>query len=414
MKKYISFLLILIFLAISAIANAEVRIVISSPERLLPIAISDLSGTHGKELSDIIGDDLQSTGLFFVLERDAFIEKPGQAFRRENWSVLGAEAVLKGNVEVNENISVNIELYDVSDGTTIFMKKYEADRALMRQVGHSIANDIYMKITGNKGVFRTKIAFIVKGDSGKELYLMDWDGQRIKRLGIRASVLLAPRWSKDGLSLLYSAQREGRWAIYILTLSEVKERLIHFSKATLIAGDIMGNEIIFSSSQKGTPDIYVYEISRNEMRNLTSMRGIEVSPSFSPDGKTIAFVSDMGGSPQVYTMDENGYNIKRITFDGSYNTSPSWSPIGDKIAFVGEYKGENQIFLVSPDGSDPMRLTEEGNNEDPCFSPDGRFVAFTSDRDGEKAIYIMRIDGEGQKRITPKGLKASGPRWSPN
>ncbi|MBI4822976.1 MAG: Tol-Pal system beta propeller repeat protein TolB [Nitrospirae bacterium] len=414
MKRCIALVLILFFLATPTISNAEVSIVISSHERQMPIAISDFSGTHGKELSDVIADDLRYTGLFLVLEKDAFIEKPEQAFRRENWSVIQADVVLKGNVEVGENISVNISLYDVSDGTEILIKKYEAGSALLRQIGHSIANDIYMKITGNAGVFRTKIAFIVRGDSGKELYLMDWDGQRIKRLGFIAPVIVSPRWSRDGLGLLYSAQRDGRWGIYILTLSEAKERLIHSSKAMLMAGDITGNEIIFSSSQKGTPDIYLYEITRNETRNLTSMRGIEVSPSFSPDAETIAFVSDMGGSPQVYTMDKNGYNINRVTFEGSYNTSPSWSPSGDKIAFVGEYKGKNQIFLVSPNGFDQKRLTEHGNNEDPSFSPDGRFITFTSDRDGEKTIYIMRADGEEQKRITPKGLKASGPRWSPN
>jgi TolB protein len=182
-----------------------------------------------------------------------------------------------------------------------------------------------------------------------------------------------------------------------------------------MVGDFLpeGNDITFSSSKDGTPDLYIISLSNNQIIKLTSSYGIEVSPAVSPDGKYIAYVSDKGGSPQIYMMRRDGSDVRRITFEGSYNTSPSWSPKGDRIVFVSR-RGTNQIFTVRPDGSGLTQLTTVRNNEDPSFSPDGRYMTFSSDRDGVKGIYIMRANGEFQKRISPKNLRASGPRWAPN
>jgi len=406
----------LLLLLLTLPVGARVRIDITSPLGTFPIAISELDGPYGKELSETITEDLAYTGLFQPIERAAFIEPPHAPFNPGNWRPLGAEAVLKGTVRSSgKEMTVTVSLYDLSEGTAILRKQYTADAALIRPIAHSIANDIHQRLTGRRGVFRTRIAFVAEEDGQRRLCLMDWDGGRIKRLGPAGAVLLTPHWSRDGMRLVYSARRGGLWGIHILDLGSMKETSAHSSKSTLLAGDFFPDPdaFAFSSSEEGSPDIYTYRLSKGRSNRLTSSRGIEVSPSVSPDGKTIAFVSDMGGSPQLYTMDGDGYNIKRITFEGAYNTSPSWSPKGDMIAFVGNRGGKNRIFIAAPDGSGPTVLTVKGNNEDPDFSPDGRFIVFSSDRDGEKGIYIMRADGGEQKRLTPKGLKAYGPRWSP-
>ncbi len=408
---------VLLVFSLYAVIEARVRIDITSPLGTFPIAVSELDGPYGKELSETITEDLAYTGLFRPIERAAFIETSDAPFNPGNWRPLGAEAVLKGSVKSNgKEITVTVSLYDLSEGAAILRKEYTADAALIRPIAHSIANDIHQRLTGQRGVFRSRIAFVAEEDGQKRLCLMDWDGGRIKRLGPAGAVLLTPHWSKDGMRLVYSARRGGLWGIHILDLGSMKEFLTaHSSKSTLMAGDFFpdSDAFAFSSSEGGSPDIYIYRLSGGQSNRLTSSSGIEVSPSVSPDGKTIAFVSDMGGSPQLYTMDGNGYNTKRITFEGAYNTSPSWSPKGDMIAFVGNMRGKNRIFAVAPDGSGLTGLTDKGNNEDPSFSPDGRFIVFSSDRDGERGIYIMRANGEGQRRLTPKGLKASGPRWSP-
>ncbi len=413
----LSLLLSTVYCLLSTFAYAKVYIDITSPAfKKLPIAIHELAGTEGKEISDIIRDDLDFTGLFFCLDRNAYIENPGQPFNPRNWTVLGAEAVVKGTVKGEQNLIVTVSLYDVFEGREIFKKEYQAEKALIRPLSHSIANDIYNYITGDNGIFRTRIAFVAEDENGNGLYIMDWDGSRVDRLGIKGSLVLTPRWSKDGTKLLYSSERNRQWGVYLLNFVKMTERRIFSSKGTNMAGDFFpgGDEIVLSSSSDGTPDLYIFKISESKLTKLTSTRGIDVSPTVSPDGNSIAFVSDRGGSPQIYIMNRDGYDARRLTFEGSYNTSPSWSPKGDRIVFVGRRGGKNQIFTIKPDSSALTQLTDRGNNEDPSFSPDGRFIAFSSDRDGQKGIYIMRANGESQKRITPKGLRAFGPRWSPN
>lgn len=397
-------------------AQAKVYIDITSPRQQVILAVSELDGPHGAEISDVIRDDLGFTGFFVPIEKAAFIERPGQPFNPENWSVLGAELVVKGNARKSgDTVSVVVTVYDIFDGRKVFKKLYRADSALVRPLAHSISNDIYKAVTGQEGVFRTKIAYVVKNKDGQELYIMDWDGRRSRALGIRSSLLLAPHWSEDGKKMLYSAERNRKWAIYILDFDEGVERKVFDAPGTNIAGDFFPgeNEFALSSSMGGTPDIYLYDFLSSRLKRVTSLRGIAVSPAVSPDGSKIAFVSDRGGTPQIYSTDKIGYNMSRITYSGSYNTSPTWSPRGDRLAFSGRHEGKNQIFTVKPDGSGLMKLTEAGNNENPSFSPDGRFITFTSDRDGSKGIWIMRANGEAQKRVTPWGLNAFGPSWSP-
>lgn len=397
-------------------AEGKIYIDVTSPRQQVIVAVSLLEGPHGEEISDIIRDDLGYTGFFVPIERAAFIEKPDQPFRSDNWSVLGAELVVKGHVrQTTEGLSVVVTVYDVFDGRKLLKKLYRAKSTLLRPLSHSISNDIYKAVTGQEGVFRTKIAFTVRNETEHEIYLMDWDGERAKPLGIKSSLIMTPRWSHDGRKLLYSAERHRRWGIYLLDFDSGMEETVFREKATNIAGDFFpgDKEFALSSSMDGTPDIYIFDMKRNKLRRVTSLKGIAVSPSVSPDGSKIAFVSDRGGSPQIYTTDKIGYNMNRITYNGSYNTSPSWSPKGDRLAFSGRFEGKNQIFLVKPDGSGLQMLTDTGNNENPSFSPDGRFIVFTSDRDGKKGIYLMRSNGEAQKRITPWALKAFGPGWSP-
>ena len=396
-------------------ASAKVYIDISSPAfTRLPIAIQDFSGPLGKEITDIVRSDLDFTGLFTQLEPAAHLENPSQPFNPRNWAPLGIEAVVKGSTRQGAELVVFASCYDVFEGKEIFRKRYEAEQNLLRPLAHSIANDIYFALTGEAGIFRSRIAYVIEEKREKVLAVMDWDGNRATRTGLKANILLSPRWSRDGTKLVYAAERNRRWGIYLLNFQSLKVDKVFSSQGTNIAADFTpdGAELVFSSSKEGTPDLYSLNLRNNGLRKLTTSYGISVSPAVSPDSNFIAFVSDRGGSPQIYIMRRDGTDVRRITFEGSYNTSPSWSPGGDKIVFSGR-RGTNQIFLVNPDGSGLTQLTSQGNNEDPSFSPDGRYITFSSDRDGRKGVYIMRANGENQKRITPRNIKACGPRWAP-
>ena len=418
-RKIVLFLLLFTFyFSLFTFAEAKVYIDISSPAvKKVPIAITEFTGPQGKEISDVIRDDLDFTGVFLCLDRKAFIEAPSQPFNQKNWSVIGADAVVKGEVTATEKeLTAQVFLFDVAEGKEVFRKEYQTEASLLRPLAHTIANDIYKQMTGENGIFRSKVVFVERKGGEDGLYSADWDGHRVSDLGIRGNLLLSPHWSRDGSKLVYSSERYRQWGIYLLNFKKMSEVKVFSSKGTNIAGDFSSNadEVMFSSSMAGAPNLYVYGISTSKLSRLTSSRGIDVSPSLSPDGSQICFVSDRDGTPQLFIMSRNGYNIRRLTFSGSYNTSPSWSPRGDRIVFSGRQGNRNQIFIIGPDGSGLTQLTGKGNNEDPSFSPDGRYIVFSSDRDGERAVYIMRSTGEAQKRISPKGVKSFGPRWSPN
>jgi len=409
----------LIFLVLSVIilgkTYAKIYIDISSPGlRKLPIAIQEFSGPHGKEIAEIIKDDLEFTGFFSYIDSIAYIENPAKPFNPANWKPLGVDAVLKGAVIEGKEISARASLYDVLEGETVMQKGYTTSSEFIRLLAHSIANDVYYLLTGEKGVFKTKLIFAGEDNHGKGIYQTDWDGARMHRLTSGGNAIMSLRWSRDGSKIVYSAERNREWGIYLLDLKKRIEHRIFSSKGINIAGDFThnGEQIIISSSKEGNPELYKIDIRDGKIIKLTSSHGIDVSPSVSPDGGQIAFVSDRGGTPQIYLMKIDGSGIRRLTFEGSYNTSPSWSPRGDKIAFSGR-SGSNQIFLINPDGTGLTQLTSHGNNEEPSFSPDGRYIAFTSDRDGKKAVYIMRANGEAQKKISPPNMKAYCPRWSP-
>jgi TolB protein len=415
-KVLIFFLsLLTIYCLLFTVVESKIYIDITSPAfKKLSIAIQDFEGPLGRDISDIIDNDLEFTGFFLPVHRDAFVENPSQQFNPKNWTPLGVEAVVKGMVEQNNELSVKISLYDVFEGREAFRKEYRAARDLMRPISHAIADDIYFKLTGENGIFRSRIAFVSRDQDRMEICIMDWDGKRITRMGVSGNIILTPHWSGDGTKLIYSAERNRQWGIYLLDFLNMSEKKIYTSKGTNVAGNFFpdGSGFTFSSSKDGTPDLFMKDIKNDQITKLSSSYGIDVSPSVSPDGHYIAFVSDRGGTPQIYIMRRDGSNTRRLTFEGSYNTSPSWSPKGNMIVFVGQ-RGKNQIFTIRPDRTELAQLTVSGNNEDPSFSPDGRYIAFSSDRDGTKGIYIMRANGESQRRIAPKGLVAFGPNWSP-
>jgi len=420
MGKGIVFMLLLLTIYYSLFtisAEAKVYIDITAPSsKKLPIAIYDLQGPLGREISEIIREDLIFTGLFMYIDKSSYIEDQQKAFNPQNWTPLGIEAVVKGSVSGGERtLKVTVNLYDTMEAKPVLSKQYQSDKDLLRQLAHNISNDIYQSLTGAPGVFRTRIAFVGDAEGDKGIYIMDWDGQRAKKTSVKSKLVLAPHWSPDGSQLIYSSERGRQWGLYLLDFLKMTEKMVFVSKGTNMAGDFFpqGDKVAFSSSKEGTPDIFTLSLKDRSFKKLTSTYGIEVSPAVSPDGSSIVFVSDRGGSPQIYHMRSDGSDVRRVTFEGSYNTSPSWSPKGDRIVFSCR-RGKNQICTVKPDGSELSQLTDQGNNEDPSFSPDGRYITFSSDRDKIKGIYIMRTNGEAQKRVSPKGLRATGPRWSPN
>ncbi|KJR43999.1 Tol-Pal system beta propeller repeat-containing protein TolB [Candidatus Magnetoovum chiemensis] len=424
MKKNLTLFAAALFLTLCSYnASAKVYIDIHSPGAFkFPVAIEDLASTKdaGVEISDIIRHDFTSTGYFTIADKSSYIESSKDPFDQNNWRPLKVDAVVKGSVgedieRGSEFLNVQIAVFDVSDSSKILNKTYIAKKTAIRTLAHKIADEIFTAITGQKGMFNSKIAFVGKTKEFSAVYVMDWDGERIERLAASGEVTMSPRWSETGSKLVYSSLRNDRWNIYTLDVNEGYEKLVYSSGSTDLAGCFASGdgEILLSSSEKGSPDIYRYNINSSKAEQLTWSEFIEVSPRVSPDKRQIVYVSNRSGSPQLYIMDINGYENRRLTFKGSYNTTPDWAGSGELITFTSMVGGRFQIFTITPDGSDLTQLTSRGNNEEPSFSPDGRFITFTSDRDGVKRVYIMRADGEEQQRVSPLNIEAFGPSWSP-
>jgi TolB protein len=410
-----------VFLSSHAAAGADDRVYvdISSPGvKRLPIAIQEFTGHQdGADMSEIVQDDLAWTGLFSFTDRAAHLETSDRPFDAENWKPLGVEIVAKGTLQLSPEggYTALVSLYDVFAAENIMKKRYSAEKGLLRLMSHKIAGDIYERITGGKGIFSSRIAYLTSEGGGTALYVSDWDGRRPNRLLKKNDLMTAPHWSPDGRRLAYSAVKQGKWGVYILNLDDMKEEVVLSTGKTDISGDFTpdGKYLLISSSKKGTPDIYLMHIATKVLTRLTYSDYIEISSTVSPDGKNIAFVSNRTGPPQVYIMGISDAEPRRLTYSGNYNTSPRWSPVGDRIAFSGIIDGRHQVFLIKPDGGALRQLTRTGNSEQPSFSPDGRCVVFESDREGAKGVYMIRADGEDVMRISPPGVKAFGPSWSP-
>lgn len=407
---------------------AQVRGTIVGPgETSLPIAVSPLKSMSGAEreagtFADIVAKDLDLSGIFRIIDRGAYIESPQQSgvtadtidFR--DWSAIGAQALVKGTVErEGDGLVVEARLFDVVGGKQIGGKRYRAGSDELRRIAHRFADEIMQVLTGERGPFESRIAFASRRKGRfKEIYAMSVDGGDLRAVTRDGSIALAPSWSPDGRSLLFTSFVTGNPSLFMSTLDGAK-RLVSSRRGLNLGGRWSpgGRAIAVALENGGGTDIALLDPEGQIMHFVTKDHSIDVSPSWSPDGQSIVFCSDRGGGPQIYAVSAQGGTPRRVTFEGSYNTSPAWSPKGDRIAYASRIGGRFQIFTVAVGGGDVKRITgTRGDNEDPSWSPDGRYLVFSSTRDGSGAIYISDAAGVRQTRLTPPGGDDSSPAWS--
>lgn len=382
-----------------------------------------------RSIREVTMEDLAFSGLFDFLNPAAFVEDPSKAgitlgsFKFTDWSSIGAEFLLKGKGSVDSSgINVEIRLYAVQSGKELLAKRYKANSDTVRKVAHTISNDILFALTGKKGPFTSKIAFVSDRTGKKEVYLMDYDGYNPIKITSRFSHAMAPAWRPDGKQLVFTA----------VTKNEKNVRNHNLFQYDLPTGKISmlsnrqginsgaafspdGNKLALTMSFPGNPEIFLMDPGSKVVQRITNSFGLDVDPAWSPDGKQVAFVSDRSGRPMVYKMESSGANVQRLTYAGHYNATPTWSPQGNKIAFAGWDAGKFDIFIMNPDGTAMERLTKNmGNNEDPDFAPDGYFIVYSSNRKGKKNLYITNIDNTIHRQITSDFGNCEAPRWGPS
>ena len=390
------------------------------PEFRLPGGRDDL----GKLVYDVLRADLNASSIFDAVDPAILPLEPRSVQAGQERALFPGLNALKvqflaiGSVQSRGNeLLLEGRLYDVGAGAEMIGKSYVGDPKILRTMVHRFADEVVYRVTGEKGIASTRIAFVSDvGGGAKEIYLMDYDGYTPVLITGNRSINLSPRWSPDGNRIAYTSYRDNNPDLFLLDLRSGRRGPISKTPGLNVAPAWSpdGQWLVVSKSAGGGTNLYLMRADGSGERRLTFGSGISISASFSPNGQQIAFASDQGGNPQIYVMDITGANLQRLTFRGTYNVSPRWSPRGDKIAYVAREGGAMDIWVMDANGQNAQRLTDGiGHNEEPAWAPGGRHLAFTSSRDGRRNIYRIFADGTGLTRLTSNGRDNYLPDWSP-
>lgn len=431
MKRFFTLAILALILSTPLSSHAAIYILVDqfSPEHKFPIAISDLiekksmaPDAEGKRISDILRRNMKLAGYFDLVNVPNSLNQspavtPGD-INFESWAATGARVFVKGTYKGRgKKITLELRLYDPQLKTMLVGKEYKVRRDHAYAAIHRFADEIMLALTGERGIFNTKIAAAC-GPKGKEqIVVMNVDGTDVVPITDNGTINLSPTWNNLGNQLVFTSYSQFFPEIY---LSEAKKKgwsdpkRLTFNNTMNITPEFSpdGTLIALSSSMSGDPDLYLIDTNGKTVSQLTNTFGIDISPAFSPDGNLIAFASERAGNLHIFVTNRAGGAPKRLTFTGYQNDTPSWSPRGDKIAFVKRAGGGFNIFTMNADGTMADQLTTAGNNENPTWSPDGRYLVFSSSRRGGSNLYLMMWDGSNQTAITSNG-QCKTPDWSP-
>ena len=403
-----------------------------------PIAVTNLFSNNtsldklGKNISSVISDNLERSGLFIPIDQKAFIQSTDSLSnqpRFEDWKVLKAQHLVAGKIESNgNNISIEFRLFDVFAQKQIVGKKYETSKNNWRRVAHIISDAIFKRITGEGGFFDTRIVYVAetgpKDNRQKRLAIMDQDQANHRFLTDGSYLVLTPRFSPNSQKITYmSYVRTNSPRVFIFDIETGQQEIVGEFPGMTFAPRFSpdGKKIVMSYSdpEVGNSEIYILDLQTRSSKRITDNSSIDVSGSFSPDGKKIVFNSDRTGRRHLYIIESNGKNLKRISREaGSYYT-PVWSPRGDMIAFTKQEGGQFYIGVMEIDGSNERMIAKSFHVEGPTWSPNGRYLMYFKEErtssdgsGGDSNLYSIDLTGYNERKIiTP--LSGSDPAWSP-
>ncbi len=437
MKKNIS-LIIFCFLFIALKAQSLEVTLTKGTVKPTPVAVTDFfsndmnSQKIGKNISQVISDNLERSGLFLPIDNKAFIQDPSSLAtqpRFEDWKIIKAQHLISGKInKLNNKISVEFRLYDVFAQKQLIGKKFETSEKNWRRVSHIISDAVFERITGEGGYFDTRIVYVAetgsKENRQKRLAIMDQDQANHRFLTDGSYLVLTPRFSPNSQKITYmSYMTRNTPRVYIFDIETGQQEIVGDFPGMTFAPRFSpdGSKIIMSYSDPkvGNSEIYILDLSTRNSTRITDSTAIDVSGSFSPDAKKIVFNSDRNGRRHLYVANSDGSNVKRISREaGSYYT-PVWSPRGDMIAFTKQEGGQFYIGVMEIDGSNERMIAKSFHVEGPTWAPNGRYLMYFKEErtaedgsGGESSLFSIDLTGYNERKIiTPLG--ASDPAWSP-
>jgi TolB protein len=413
-------LLALCLAAASASAQLTIEITGGGQQRK-PVAVAPFGGEASMppSISSIIRTDLERSGLFRMLEVP-MLNPPlseASAINYAEWNARLAEALVVGSVVMlpGGRFETRVRVDDVVKQQRLGAVGLPTSKEAVRAVGHRAADYVYEKLTGERGVFSTLIAYVVKRGEAYELQIADADGVGAQTILKSHEPIISPSWSPDGKRLAYVSFENKKPVVYVHSIQDAKRTVAaNFrgsNSAPAWAPD--GSRLAVTLSRDGGSQIFVMAPNGSGVRRLTSSQAIDTEPRFSADGRWLYFTSDRGGTPQIYRMNATGGEPQRITFEGSYNVTPRPSPDGKTLAYITRNGGKFQVALLDLNNRQVQILTDSDRDESPSFSPNGRMILLATVINGRGVLSAVSADGRVKQRLTTTAGDVREPAWGP-
>jgi len=415
-------ILLLGALLLSLAANAQLSIDITTTGgRQIPIAVMPLAGeaSQPQSVSEVVGADLARTGLFRLVNTAGISPIPTEPSEVSfpDWTARTAEALVIGKIERQGEgrVEVRFRLFDVHKQAQLASYSYVVAPAQLRATAHRIADLIYERLTGDKGVFSTKVTYVVKRSGRYELQVADADGFNAQSVLASNEPIMSPSWSPDGSRLAYVSFDQKKPVVVVQNLAQGTTRVVAAFRGnnSAPAWSPDGRFLAVALSKDGLTQIYRVAATGGQAERLTDSPGIDTQPAFSPDGQWIAFTSDRGGSPQIYKMPASGGAAQRITFDGTYNVGPRFSPDGKTIAYVQREGGRFRIATLELANGQIQVLTDGTLDDSPSYAPNGKMILYEATSGGRGQLAAVSGDGRVRQRLTSAAGDVQDPSWGP-
>lgn len=417
-KNFIYLILFtLLALFTSRYAHAQLRVDISGVGATqYPIAISDFKTDSNNELVQIIRADLTRSGQFQLINTTGTTLAHDAEVQHDNWRNRGADYLVTGSISTMGNqIRVDYKLIDTISKTEIDIQGFADNEKQLRRIAHRIADRIYETITGVRGVFSTRIAYVLQTEQNYELQIADADGANPQVMLRSKQSIISPAWSPDGSKIAYVSFELGKPVIYVQTLATGNRVPIANFKGnnSAPAWSPNGDQLAIVLSKDAISQIYTIDSSGGNLNRIMRSPLIDTEPSYTPDGSSIVFTSDRGGSPQIYKVSSGGGDAERITYNGSYNISPSVSPDGSTLLYVTRQGGNFQIATQNLFSGAQNMLSTGPDDQSPSFAPNGMQVLFSSVHNNQSVLAVMSIDGRVKQTLSALNGKVREPVWGP-